>query len=240
MLKTTFDKANAELLEDGATYLHPIFTPAQVGANLHHGWAQLKAGASMAAHRHDAAELVVAYEGRGQLHVGDAASAVEEFDALLIAPGADHAFTNTGVDDLTVLWAIWKPVSPDPLRGCPAAHAGVARVPFERSRLKPAHLNTFYHFEPFSTEEMGGPARFTTGWGVVGGGVASELHKHPTGELYVFFRGATVQQVGLECAAVKAGDAVMVPADTMHNLLNYTDDEVLLYWIEVIPGSLPG
>jgi mannose-6-phosphate isomerase-like protein (cupin superfamily) len=234
MLKTRFDKVKAELLEDGATYLHPMFTPVQVGANLHHGWALLKADASMAAHRHETAELVVVCEGQGQLQVGDAATAVEELDTLLIPPAADHAFTNTGEGDLTLLWAIWKPVAPVLTGRC-----GPARVPFARSRLQPAHMNTFYHFEPFTTEQMGAPPRFTTGWGLVGGGVASELHKHPTGELYVFLRGATVQQVGLECAAVKAGDAVMVPADTMHNLLNYTDEEVLLYWIEVIPGSLP-
>jgi len=234
MLKATFDKSRAELLEDGAAHLHPIFTCEQVGANLHHGWACLKPGGVMAVHRHDGAELFVVYQGQGELRVEGAMTPISELAAVLIAPGAEHSLSNRGEGDLTVLWAIWKPVAP--------VLAGADRIalePFDRARLKPAHMNTFYHFEPFSTEVMGGPPRFTTGWGLVGAGVASELHKHPTAELYVFFRGATVQQVGLECAAVKAGEAVMVPADTMHNLLNYTDDEVLLYWIEVIPGSLP-
>jgi mannose-6-phosphate isomerase-like protein (cupin superfamily) len=234
MLKATLDKSRAERSEDSAAYLRPIFAREQVGANLHHGWAFVNPGGAMAVHRHGGAELFVVYEGQGELRVNGATTPIKELDAVLIAPGADHSLSNRGEGDLTILWAIWKPAAP--------VLAGADRVavePFDRARLKPAHINTFYHFEPFSTEVMGGPARFTTGWGVVGAGVASELHKHATAELYVFFRGATVQQVGLECAAVKAGDAVMVPADTMHNLLNYTDDEVLLYWIEVIPGSLP-
>ena len=235
MFKATFDKAKAELLEDGATYLHPIFTVEQVGANLHHGWAFLKPGGVMSLHRHDGAELFVVYEGQGELQVEDALTPINELDTILIAAGADHSLSNSGERDLTVFWATWKPVGP-----VLGAEQQLGIMPFERGRLRPAHMDTFYHFEPFSTEQMGAPARFTTGWGLVGAGVASELHKHPTAELYVFFRGATVQQVGLECAAVKATDSVMVPAETMHNLLNYTEDEVLLYWIEVIPGSLPG
>jgi mannose-6-phosphate isomerase-like protein (cupin superfamily) len=234
MLKATFDKARAELLEDGATHMHPIFGVDQVGANLHHGWAFLSPGTSMAVHRHDDAELYVVFEGAGDVRVSDAAAPVQELDTILIPPGVDHAVSNTGAGDLTILWAAWKSVRP-----VGVSPNTVAVESFDRAKLKPAHMNTFYYREPFSTEVMGGPAKFTTGWGLVGGGVASELHKHPTGELYVFFRGATVQQVGLECAAVKAGDSVMVPADTMHNLLNYTDDDVLLYWIEVIPDSLP-
>lgn len=235
MLKSTLDKTNATATEDGTAYLHPIFTPEQVGANLRHGWAFVQPGKVMPRHRHQgAAELCVVYEGQGEVRVEGACSPIKELDAILIPPDAKHRIGNTGDADLTLLWATWKRVSP-----VPVGADRVAVEPFERAKLKPAHMDTFHHFEPFTTETMGGPDRFTSGWGVVGGGVASELHKHPTAELYVFFRGATVQQVGLECAAVQAGDSVMVPADTMHNLLNYTADEVLLYWIEVIPGSLP-
>ncbi|UCH33575.1 MAG: cupin domain-containing protein [Armatimonadota bacterium] len=234
MLRATFDKQKAELHAEGAAYLHPIFAPEDVGARLHHAWIYLKPGDTMAMHLHDEAELCVVREGQGEIRVENAAAAIRELDAILIPPGAEHSIANTGEGDLTIFWASWKPVGPVLVET-----GRVAIESFDRARLKPAHMDTFYHFEPFSTETMGAPARFTTGWGLVGGGVASELHKHPTAELYVFFRGATVQQVGLECAAVKASDAVMVPADTMHNLLNYTDDEVLLYWIEVIPGSLP-
>ena len=236
MLKATCDRGKAEPLEDGVTHISPIFTPEQVGANLRHGWAFLGPGKVMAAHRHDdAVQLYVVYSGQGEARVGRAGAPLREFDALLVPPGAEHLIASTGYGELTLFWAIWKPVSP-----VLAGADGIAIERFDRARLKPAHMETFYHFEPFTTETMGGPKRFTTGWGLVGAGVASELHKHPTAELYVFFRGATVQQVGLECAAVQAGDSVLVPADTMHNLLNYAEREVLLYWIEVVPDSLPG
>jgi len=235
MLKATFDENKAEVLADGAVRQHAIFTRAQIGANLDAAWAVIAPGRSTGTGRNQTqASLCVVCRGRGEARVGDAVAAISELDTFLIPPGAEHGLSNTGDGDLVILAARWKPVRP-----VLVAPNVVAVEPFGRERLKPAHLNTFLHFEPFSTEVMGGPARFTTGWGLVGGSVASELHKHPTGELYVFFRGGTVQQVGLECAAVKAGDSVMVPADTMHNLLNYTAEDVLLYWIEVIPGSLP-
>ena len=233
MLKTTFVKANAFQMATGI-YRHDIFTPEQVGASMEQGWVFLKAGETMTPHTRAGLELGVVYQGKGEAHVAGASAPIEELDVVLVPPEAEHHVVNTGDSDLTLFWAMWRPVRPV-LVGTDR----VAVVPFERAKLRPAHMNTFYHFEPFSTEEMGAPPKFTAGWGLVGPGVASELHKHPTGELYVFFRGMTVQQVGLECAQVKATDSVMVPADTMHNLLNYTDREVLLYWIEVIPGSLP-
>jgi quercetin dioxygenase-like cupin family protein len=234
MLKATFNKMNATSPGDEAIHPHALFTPEQVGANLQHGWAFLKPGQEGPPHRSSGAELWVVYGGRGELRVGGAATPLNELDTVLLPPDAERSLANRADADLTFFWARWKPVAPV---GVGAECVG--RASFDRARLKPAHLDTFYYWEPFSTKTLGGPDRFTTGWGLVGGGVASELHKHPTAELYVFFRGATVQQVGLECAAVQAGDAVMVPADTLHNLLNYTDREVLLYWIEVIPGSLP-
>jgi len=235
MLKATFDEGEAEVLADGAVRRYPIFTRAQIGANLDAAWAVIAPGRSTGSVSNPAqASLCVVCQGRGEARVGDAVAAIDELDTFLIPPGAEHGLSNTGHSDLVILAARWKLVGP-----VLVAPNTLAIEAYGRERLKPAHMNTFYYFEPFSTEVMGGPERFTTGWGLVGGGVASELHRHPTGELYVFFRGATVQQVGLECTAVKAGDSVMVPADTMHNLLNYTDDDVLLYWIEVIPGSLP-
>jgi mannose-6-phosphate isomerase-like protein (cupin superfamily) len=235
MLKATFDEGEAEVLADGAVRRYPIFTRAQIGANLDAAWVVIAPEGSAGPGRNpNQAALCVVCRGRGQVRVGGTVTAINEFDAFLIPPGAEHGLSNTGDGDLVILAARWKPVRP-----VLVPPNVVVVEPFSRERLKPAHLNTFFHFEPFSTEVMGAPERFTTGWGLVGGGIASELHKHPTGELYVFFRGATVQQVGLECAAVKAGDSVMVPADTMHNLLNYTAEDVLLYWIEVIPGSLP-
>lgn len=234
MLVSTGDETSAEILAGGAGRRYPIFTPEQIGAKLDAAWAVLAPGKSTGGGRNPSqASLGVVCRGHGRLQVGAAVADIRELDTFLIPPGAEHALSNTGGDELVILAARWKPVGPVLV---PSDHVAVES--FDRSKLKPAHMNTFYYREPFSTEVMGGPAKFTTGWGLVGGRVASELHKHPTGELYVFFRGATVQQVGLECAAVKAGDSVMVPADTLHNLLNYTNDDVLLYWIEVIPGSL--
>jgi mannose-6-phosphate isomerase-like protein (cupin superfamily) len=234
MLKATFSKADATQTGEGAVFRHPIFSPEQVAADLEHGWVFLKPGQATAPHCRARVELYVVYDGQGRARVAKASAPIKDLDAILIPPNAEHHVENTGERDLTIFWAAWKPVAPVEI-----GTDRVAVAPFERERLKPAHLGTFYHWEPFSTKVMGGPDRFTTGWGLVGGGVASELHNHPTGELYVFFRGAAVQQVGLECTAVKATDSVMVPADTLHNLLNYTDQELLLYWIEVIPGSLP-
>ena len=232
MLSLRFDRAGMQPGPSGVVLSTPVFSESLVGARLTAGWNVLPPGVAMPPNAHAPAEVYVVMSGRGEVTVGEHSAPVGPLDSVFIAPHLRHQIRPTGPQELA-WFALAFPTS-TPCQDLPSA--GVPLCPFDPARLKAAHQATFYWSPTFSRQQIGAP--IDLGWGLVHSGVASELHRHQTAEVYVFVQGQAIMQVGQEALAVAPGDCAFVPAQGLHCVTNVSGADVLLYWYEFIPGTV--
>ena len=95
-----------------------------------------------------------------------------------------------------------------------------------------AHENTILA-APVLPKDM--PAPFDHAWGYLDKAGEMERHRHPKEEVYFFFKGTGFVFVDGEEIPVQPGDVVRIPCDTLHTVINRSDEELLwaaLWWPE--------
>ena len=96
---------------------------------------------------------------------------------------------------------------------------------FEKEKANPAHGGTILAMDVLPS---GVEAPFGHAWGYLPAGDEMEGHRHPTEEVYFFFRGTGTVVIDDEERAMEPGEVVHIPPDAYHTVRNDSAGE--LYW----------
>ena len=99
---------------------------------------------------------------------------------------------------------------------------------FDLDKAVKAHHGTVYASNPMP---KGANPPFQSAWGYLNPGEEMELHRHPTEEIYLVFKGNGVVIVGPRHKDVTVGDVIFVPPNEMHTMSNHSNAPLL--WMAV-------
>ena len=128
-------------------------------------------------------------------------------------------------------------------RSCRIAREKVAAWPeieisrFELDKAIIAHHGTVYASNPMPKAAH---PPFQSAWGYLNAGEEMELHRHPTEEIYLVFKGNGVVIVGPRQKEVGAGDVIFVPPNEMHTMSNRSNAPLLwmaIWWPATLSGT---
>ena len=102
---------------------------------------------------------------------------------------------------------------------------------FDPATAQKAHENTIL---ASTVLPEGMTAPFSHSWGYLDHPGEMEYHKHPTDEVYFFFKGEGFVRIDGEEIPVQPGDVVRIPQNAMHTVVNRENAELLwaaVWWM---------
>ncbi|OJF09339.1 cupin domain-containing protein [Couchioplanes caeruleus] len=102
--------------------------------------------------------------------------------------------------------------------------------PIGDDQLQPGYGVRYQQIYPHGGEDL---ADWGVGRAVLDRGDATDEHAHPEHEMFLILTGRGDMTVGAEQRPVVAGEAVVIPAGTLHRLVNLGADPLALlsvYW----------
>lgn len=100
----------------------------------------------------------------------------------------------------------------------------VLKKRFDKSVARLSHKETVYSAIMFATEETG--SDLSSSWAFLKRGMKIVPHRHPAKEIYFFVKGEGFIQIEQERSLVKAGEAVYIPPNVIHETWNEKEEDL--------------
>ena len=117
----------------------------------------------------------------------------------------------------------------------PDIHQHIGQL--DRTQFGMAHNDSVYvqtMFKQLRAQDIHPDAlAYAPCWAILDAGMAVEPHHHPIPEFYVFVSGAGVMKLGDQEFAVESGQAVNIPPNVLHTVINKPTAVLPLIWVSI-------